>query len=103
MLRKFTFAERKTDFLGLLHLVSELFDQSGGDVSSSSGAPLQLLLVISDGAINENQPECRTMIRQMAERGRLCASVVVDKPNDDSGSILDWKVCMARQVCMCVC
>jgi len=80
MLGKFTFSQKSTDMLELLKFTGAVFDKSGGEATSSSGAPLQLMFVISDGIVPAKRSEARSLIRQSAERGRMCASVIIDPP-----------------------
>eukprot|EP01045_Picozoa_sp_COSAG04_P030679 COSAG04_NODE_5413_length_1628_cov_1.241334_3_plen_325_part_00 len=92
MLRKFTFAQPNTDLRQLLQFVDEIFAQSGStSAGANSSAPLQLVFVISDGQVPEGRESCRTLIRQAAERGQMCAAIMIDTPDSPEQSVTKTK------------
>jgi midasin len=91
MLGKFTFAQDNADFEQLLRFTSEIFAQAGSGPDAATGAALQLLFVIGDGQIREARDSCRTLIRQAAERGQMCAAVMIDTPDDPAQSVTKAK------------
>jgi midasin len=103
LLQQFSFAQdpdkdqaggaREAPFTELLNYSSAMFEAAARPThaAAASAKHLQLLFVIGDGRIDRDRQNCGKLIRQAAERGQMCAMILIDTPDEASQSVFKRK------------
>jgi hypothetical protein len=67
-----------------------------------TGTALQLIFVIGDGRVDKERSAVQTLIRQAAEKGQMCATIMIDTPTETAESVFKRKVGLTEDTLRCL-